>query len=150
LSNFVDLAYVYGRSNESVVHAILNRLGELNSDKVMEQFSESIMTISKHIKNIVRSLCSIAKSHYDKSGLTNTEDWPEKIKSILEDSIIKMNDMYIFAKYFPNLVSPTVWATDILIVLTNYYVLIKDHKPEIWEMYCLNKRSLDSLTVHLK
>jgi len=49
LSNFVDLAYVYGRSNESVVHTILNTLGELNSDKVIEQFSESITTISKHI-----------------------------------------------------------------------------------------------------
>ena len=45
--------------------------------------------------------------------------------------------------------SPTVWSSDILI-LSKYYMLIKEHKSSIWEFHFFNKISLELLTTHLK
>ena len=150
LENFIDLVYVYGRSNSSVVQNILARLGELSPEKFISQFNDSLISSMKTLKNHVRSLWTIAKSFYDQSGLTNTEDWPDKIKFWVEDSIWEMNDIYLFSRYFPNIASQTIWYSDILIVLSNYYVLIKEHKPSIWEFHFHNKLSLELLTSHLK
>ena len=61
-----------------------------------------------------------------------------------------MNDIYLFAKHFPNIVNPTVWFSDILIILSNYYMLIKEHKSSIWEFHFFNKINLELLTTHLK
>lgn len=148
--NFLNLIYVYGRSNGSVVQSILNRLSELNPDKFVSQFREEIIATLKKVKNNVRALAVIAKSHYDKSGLTRTEDWPEKIKQYMEDSMSEIKQLYVMAKYFPTIVASSIWPTDVLIILSNFYVLIKEHKPEIWEMYCFEKRWLDKATHDLK
>lgn len=150
LENFIDLVYVYGRSNSSVVQNILARLGELSPDKLTSQFSEYLASSLRILKGHVRTFSSLAKSFYDPSGLTSTEDWPDRIKFYLEDSISKMNDVYLFAKHFPNIVSPSVWSSDVLIILSNYYMLIKEHKPTIWELHFFNRISLELLTNHLK
>ena len=80
LEDFINLIYVYGRSNESVVMSILQRLSELNPDKFISQFRENINALLKKIRTHVKALAVIKKSHFDKSGLTDTESWPEKIK----------------------------------------------------------------------
>ena len=150
IENFIDLVYVYGRSNSSVVQNILARLGELSPDKLISQFNDSLTSSLRILKNHVKAFWTLAKSFYDPSGLTNTDDWPDRIKFWLEDSISEMNDIYLFAKHFPNIVSPTVWSSDILIILSNYYMLIKEHKSSIWEFHFFNKISLELLTTHLK
>ena len=80
LNDYQNLIYIYGKSNESVVQTIMQRLSESNPEKFISQFRDNIKVTIKHIKNNVKALAVIAKSHYDKSGLTNTENWPEKIK----------------------------------------------------------------------
>ena len=56
IDNFVDLVKVYGRSNPSVVHNILSRIGELSPDKFTSQFNDNLISSLKSIKNHVRSL----------------------------------------------------------------------------------------------
>lgn len=92
----------------------------------------------------------ITKSHFDKSGLTNTEDWADRIKQCLEENIEEGQEMYLLAKYFPLSVAQAVWSTDLLIVLSNYYLLVKEYKTEVWENYVYEARILDEKTLQVK
>lgn len=150
VEDFINLIYIYGRSNTSVVESFLTRISELNPNKLRSQFSETLIAGLKKIKNHVRSLVSLAKSHFDKSGLTNTEDWPEKIRYCINESVNIQKEMYMMAKFFPSIMGSAVWASDVLIVLSNFYILISDHKKLIWEEYVFEKRWLNTSTQQLK
>ena len=119
------------------------------SDKLNLQFNEILTSSFRVLKNYVKAIWMLTRSFYDPSVLKSTDDWTDRIKFWLEDSISEMNDIYLFAKHFPNIVSPTVWSSDILIILSNYYLLIKEHKSSIWEFHFFNKISLELLTTHL-
>lgn len=60
--------------------SILQRLSEVNLDKFIGQFREIINNNLKKIRNHAKAMSVITKSHFNKSGLTNTEDWPLRIK----------------------------------------------------------------------
>ena len=55
IENFIDLVYVYGRSNSSVVQNILARLGELSPDKLISQFNDSLTSSLRVLKNHVKA-----------------------------------------------------------------------------------------------
>ncbi len=80
LSDFINLIYIYSRSNESVITFMLQRLSELNESKFLSQYKETLLATLKKIRNHAKAISVITKSHFDKSGLTNTEDWGERIK----------------------------------------------------------------------
>lgn len=121
VKDFINLIYVYGRSNESTVQSVMIRLSELDANKFTNQFREELTSSLKRIKNNVKSLCTIAKSHFDKSGLTDTESWPKRIRECIDDSIYELKELYIMAKFFPARVAQAVWKSDVLIILANYY-----------------------------
>lgn len=150
LNNFIDLIYIYGRSNESVAESILQRLSELNQNKLVEQFRDTLTATLKKIKNHAHGMAVITKSHFDKSGLTNTETWPEKIKHCMNESIQEVKELFVLAKFFPKIVASSVWPTEVLITLSNYYLLIKEYKANVWVHYVFEKRWLNEMTQYVK
>lgn len=56
----------------------------------------------------------------------------------------------MLAKYFPLIIGSSVWETDLLIILSNYYLLIREYKVEVWEQYIIEKRLLDQKTLEVK
>ena len=80
LEVYVNLIYIYGRSNDSVISFMLKRLSELNESKFDTQFREILVAGLKKIRNHAKSMSVITKSHFDKSGLTQIDDWPIRIK----------------------------------------------------------------------
>lgn len=123
-----------------------------NSTRISLLLSSEIssMPIWNKIKNHAKAMAVITKSHFDKSGMTNTEDWGFRIKQWLEDSIAISSELLVLAKYFPLIVGSSVWDTDILIILSNYYLLVKEYKVEVWEQYVFEKRWLNLKTKELK
>lgn len=150
LEMFIAMCHLYGRSNDSVMLSILQRLSELQLDKFIDQFRETLSATLKKIKNHARALAVITKSHFDKSGLTNTEPWPARIRQSLDESTEETKDLFVLAKFFPNVVASSVWANDVLIVLSNYYLMIKEYKVEVWENYVFEKRWLNESTNYVK
>ena len=55
IENFIDLVYIYDRSNSSVVQNILARLGELIPDKLISQFNDSLTSSLRVLKNHVKA-----------------------------------------------------------------------------------------------
>jgi hypothetical protein len=150
LDIFIDIIYIYGRSNESVVESILQRLSEVNQNKLVEQFKDTLTISLKKVKNHAHTMAVITKSHFDKSGLTNTETWSNKIKHCMHESIQEVKELFVLAKFFPKIVASSVWPTEILITLSNYYLLIKEYKVNVWGQYVFEKRWLNETTLYVR
>ena len=101
----------------------------------MTQFKAMFVFKLQKLKINVKNLFGIAKVHEDQSGISYAHLWPKQIKGYLNDSIQAMKDILIISKFFPTSISLHVWACDPLIIIANYYLLIKVHKPVIWEEY---------------
>lgn len=129
------MLHIYNKSNPNDAERIVLRWSELSDEKFVSQFKGIFSVKLSKLKNDMKTLWNIAKGHEDKSVLTNHEVWPSQINSCLNDAMEVLKDIYVVAQFFPTVISLYLWACEPLIILSNYYFLIKLHKTEVWDHY---------------
>ncbi|CDW72771.1 UNKNOWN [Stylonychia lemnae] len=131
MAKVIDIAAVYGKSNQDIVHKIINNIFE-NDKRYVEDFKEAVDSLFKLIKKTFKEYSTIQamiKGEHVKE-MTHKE-LEAHILNYLTDYTEILSNINLITSTFPGSVLDTLRGTNSIIYLANSYCLTLQMKRDL-------------------